>query len=68
MISPVLAPLYSSSAFVAIVPTILDRGGSPPLAAAGVMVAAVVAAGFLAALAAAFAVRRMPLLAALRSE
>jgi hypothetical protein len=58
----------SASALLAIVPAILDRGGSPPLAAAGAMIAAVVAAGALASVAAAAAVRRMPLLASLRSE
>jgi ABC-type antimicrobial peptide transport system permease subunit len=58
----------SGSALVAIVPAVLDRGGSPPLAAAGAMAAAVLAAGCLAALVAALAVRRMPLLATLRSE
>ena len=58
----------SAGALVAIVPAVLDRGGSPPLAAAGAMVAAVLAAGCLAALVAALAVRRMPLLATLRSE
>jgi len=56
------------SALLAIVPAILDRGGSPPLAAAGAMVAAVMASGVLAALAAVLAVCRMPLLAALRSD
>ena len=58
----------SASALLAIVPAVLARGGSPPLAAAGAMIAAVVAAGVLASLAAVAAVRRMPLLAALRSE
>jgi len=58
----------SASALVAIVPAILARGGSPPLAAAGAMFAAVMAAGLAASLAAAVAVRRMPLLATLRSE
>jgi hypothetical protein len=58
----------SGSALVAVVPAVLDRGGTPPLAAAGAMAAAVLAASFLAALVAALAVRRMPLLATLRSE
>jgi hypothetical protein len=58
----------SASALLAIVPAIVDRGGSPPMAAAGAMVAAVLAAGLLSALVAALAVRRMPLLATLRSE
>lgn len=58
----------SASALVAIAPTMLDRGGSPPLGAASAMVAAVFAAGLLSALVAALAVRRMPLLATLRSE
>jgi uncharacterized membrane protein YhaH (DUF805 family) len=58
----------SVCAMLAIVPALIARGGSPPLAAAGAMLAAIVAAGLLASLAAAIAVRRMPLLAALRSE
>jgi hypothetical protein len=58
----------TASALLAVVPAVLDRGGSPPTAAAGAMIAAVLAAGLLSALAAALAVRRMPLLATLRSE
>jgi hypothetical protein len=58
----------SASALLAIVPAILARGGSPPLEAAGAMIAAVMAAGLAASLMAALAVRRMPLLATLRSE
>jgi len=58
----------SVSALLAIVPAVLARGGSPPLAAAGAMIAAVTGAGVLASLAAAAAVRRMPLLESLRSE
>ena len=58
----------SASAMLAIVPALLARGGSLPLAAAGATCAAVLAAGVLSSLAAAAAVRRMPLLASLRSE
>jgi ABC-type lipoprotein release transport system permease subunit len=58
----------SVCAMLAIVPALVARGGSPPLAAAGAMLAAIVAAGLLASLAAAIAVRRMPLLESLRSE
>ena len=58
----------SASAMLAIVPALLARGGSLPLAAAGAMCAAVLAAGVLSSLAAAAAVRRMPLLESLRSE
>jgi anti-sigma factor RsiW len=58
----------SVCAMLAIVPALVARGGSPPIAAAGAMLAAIVAAGLLASLAAAIAVRRMPLLESLRSE
>jgi hypothetical protein len=58
----------SASAMLAIVPALLARGGSLPLAAAGATCGAVLAAGVLSSLAAAAAVRRMPLLASLRSE
>jgi hypothetical protein len=57
----------SVCAMLAIVPALVARGGSPPIAAAGAMLAAIVAAGLLASLAAAIAVRRMPLLESLRS-
>ncbi len=58
----------SASAMLAIVPAILARGGSLPLAAVGATSAAVLAAGVLSSLTAAAAVRRMPLLESLRSE
>jgi hypothetical protein len=58
----------SVCAMLAIVPALLARGGSPPLGAAGAMLAAVVAAGLLASLAAVMSVHRMPLLESLRSE
>jgi hypothetical protein len=58
----------SACALLAIVPALLARGGSLPLAATGTAFAAVFFAGVLSALAAAAAVRRMPLLATLRSE
>jgi putative ABC transport system permease protein len=58
----------SVCAMLAIVPALVARGGSPPIAAAVAMLAAIVAAGLLASLAAAIAVRRMPLLESLRSE
>ena len=58
----------SACALLAIVPALLGRGGSLPLAAAGATFAAVLAAGVLSSLAAAAAARRLPLLASLRSE
>jgi len=58
----------SACAWLAIAPALQARGGSLPLAAVGAMIAAVAAAGLLSSLAAAAAVRRMPLLESLRSE
>ncbi len=55
-------------ALVAIVPALAARGGSWPIAAAGAMLVIVLVSGVLSSLAAVFAVWRMPLLAAIRSE
>lgn len=58
----------SACAAVAIGPALLARGGGVPIAASGVMIGIVLAGGVVSSLAAAVAVWRMPLLAAIRSE
>ena len=55
-------------AVLAILPALGDRGGSVPLAAAGLMLVAVLVGGVLSSLVAVVAVWRMPLLASLRHE
>lgn len=56
------------SAVLAILPALLERGGSLPVAASATMLAVVAVGGVLSSLAAVVAVRRMPLLDAIRSE
>lgn len=56
------------SAVLAILPALLERGGSIPVAASVTMLAVVAVGGVLSSLAAVVAVRRMPLLEAIRSE
>ncbi|MEW5982309.1 MAG: FtsX-like permease family protein [Acidobacteriota bacterium] len=56
------------SALLAIVPALVARGGSPPVAGAGAMLVVVLLGGVLSSLVAVLAIRRMPLLEAIRSE
>ena len=56
------------SALLAIVPTALTRGASPPLLSVAALLAAVALAGTVASLAASAIVHRLPLLPSLRSE
>jgi hypothetical protein len=56
------------SAVLAILPALLERGGSLPVAASATMLAVVAVGGVFSSLAAVVAVRRMPLLEAIRSE
>lgn len=58
----------SASAAVAIVPALQARDGGPPLAAAGVMAGIVLVGAVVSSLAAATLIRRLPLLASIRSE
>ena len=58
----------TSCALLAIAPAIASRGGHLPLASIGTLLAAVLATGILASLAATGAALRSPLLAGLRSE
>jgi hypothetical protein len=55
-------------ALVAILPALRERGGGVPLAAVGGLVAALAVVGLCTTLAAVAVVRRLPLLASLRSE
>jgi len=57
-----------AAALVAVVPAVMQRGGSLPVAAIAGVAAAVVAAGLLTSFVAAGVVRRLPLLTGLRSE
>jgi hypothetical protein len=56
------------AALVAVVPTVWQRGGSPPFVAIAMLLAAVLVAGLLVSLAAVRFITRAPLLDALRSE
>jgi len=55
-------------AMLAVAPALVSRGGQAPLASIAVLLAAVLATGIIASLAATAAAMRSPLLAALRSE
>ena len=57
-----------ASALLAIVPALVARGGSVPIAAAGAMLVVVLVGGVLSSIVAVVAVWRMPLLAAIHSE
>jgi putative ABC transport system permease protein len=58
----------TSCAMLAVAPALASRGGQAPLASIALLLAAVLATGILASLAATAAAMRSPLLAALRSE
>jgi ABC-type antimicrobial peptide transport system permease subunit len=58
----------TACALVAVLPTVLQRGGSPPILSVVLLLAAVAAAGIVASLAALRFIVQSPLLAALRSE
>ena len=56
------------SALLAVVPTVIQRGGHLPVRSTGALLAAVLATGIAASLIATRAALRSPLLRALRSE
>jgi hypothetical protein len=58
----------TAAALIAVVPTVLQRGGSPPWFAIAALLAAVLVTGLLVSFAAVRAINRTPLLDALRSE